>query len=176
MSVSQQARVSTVIELPMAQAWEKLQDFSQAHNYVPGLTDTQIVSEQSRGAGAHRRVYSGKRYLEETISDWREGSGFTIRLHKGEKPMPPFKQAEFVYQLSEESDRQTLVELTLCFTMPLGGLGRFLGSRVVTPGIHKQLIGVAAGMKHFYETGEPASNKDRARLAGAVKICPAGES
>ena len=173
MNTSQQARVSAVIQLPLAQTWEKLQDFSLAHNYVPGLTQTEIVSEVSRGLGAHRRVYSGKKYLEETVIDWREGSGFTIRLHKGARTMPPFRQAEFVYQLEDAGVDQTRVELTLGFTLPLGGLGRFLGDRAILPVMRKQLIGVAAGMKHFYETGQPATDADRARLAEAVQVCSA---
>ncbi len=167
-----QASVSVLIDISAEEAWGLLQDFSLAHNYVPGLTRTEIVSEQCTGPGAHRRVYTGRRYLEETIIGWNEGSGYVLKLHKGARPMPPLRLAEFEYELSANGSNQTRVQLDLRFIMPLGGLGQFLGARAMLPMVRKQLVLVAAGMKHFYETGEPASDSDRKRLADAVQIAP----
>ena len=169
----QQAGVSVLVEMPLADAWERLQDFSLAHNYVPGLTGTEIISSQKSGEGAHRRVYTGTRYLEETITRWNPGAGFVIKLHKGDRPMPPFRMAEFEYALSESGDRQTRVDLAMRVVMPAGALGSFLGRRLILPLVRKNLVQVAAGIKHFYETGEPAGDADRQRLAGAVTIAPA---
>ncbi|AQA17953.1 hypothetical protein BST95_06585 [Halioglobus japonicus] len=171
----QQALVTTVIDVPLSAAWARLEDFSAAHYYVPRLTATEIVSAQSSGLGAHRRVYSGKTYLEETIIEWNEGSGFVIRLHKGSKPMPPFRDARFVYALSEEGPEQTRVNLALQFLMPLGGVGRWLGANLIKSPMEKQLVQVAAGMKHYYETGELATDADRKRLAGTVSTAPADD-
>lgn len=171
---SQQASVSVLVDVPLGDAWEKLQDFSLAHNYVPNLTRTEIVSEVKSGPGAHRHVYSGSKYLEETIVEWTDGQGFTIKLHKGAKPMPPFRLAEFVYKLSERSAQQTRIDLTLRFVMPWGAMGKLLGSSIILPVMRKQLSQVAAGMKYFYETGNPATDADRKRLAGTVETVPAG--
>lgn len=165
--------VGVTLDISPDAAWAVLADYSLPHNYVPGLTRTEIVSAASSGPGAHRRVYTGDKYLEETIIDWREGKGFTLRLHRGEKPMPPFKRAEFDYQLGPQGTEQTRVTLTLRFVMPLGVLGKFLGRNLVLPEMKKQLVAIAAGMKHFYETGIPATDEDRERLAGAVDISPA---
>jgi polyketide cyclase/dehydrase/lipid transport protein len=170
---TQQASVEVLVDLPLAEAWERLQDFSLPHNYVPNITRTEIISEQQNGVGAHRRVYSGERYLEETIVQWHGGEGFVIKLHKGQKPMPPFKLAEFVYALAEQGPKQTRISLSLRFVMPGGGLGRLLGKSAILPIMRKQLVQVAAGIKHFYETGQPATSQDRKRLAGAVTIAPA---
>ena len=174
-SNTQQASVSVLADLPLAGAWENLQDFSLAHNYVPKLTRTEIVSQAKTGLGAHRRVYSGSKFLEETIIEWNEGEGFTIKLHRGEKPMPPFQLAEFVYALSEHSPQQTRIDLTLRFSMPWGGLGKLLARSVILPAMRSQLRQVAAGMKHFYETGNPATDADRKRLAGTVQTVPASD-
>ncbi|MEP4146833.1 MAG: SRPBCC family protein [Halioglobus sp.] len=172
---TQQASVTVLVDMPLASAWENLQDFSLAHNYVPKLTRTEIVSQARTGLGAHRRVYSGSKYLEETIIQWKEAEGFTIKLHKGAKPMPPFHLAEFVYALSEHSPQQTRIDLTLRFTMPWGGLGKLLGRSVILPAMRGQLRQVAAGMKYFYETGNPATDADRKRLAGTVQTAPASK-
>ena len=174
-SKTQQASVSVLADLPLTSAWENLQDFSLAHNYVPKLTRTEIVSQAKTGLGAHRRVYSGSKFLEETIIEWNEGEGFTIKLHRGEKPMPPFQLAEFVYALSEHSPQQTRIDLTLRFSMPWGGLGKLLARSVILPAMRSQLRQVAAGMKHFYETGNPATDADRKRLAGTVQTVPASD-
>ena len=172
---TQEASVTVLVDLPLARAWQQLQDFSLAHNYVPKLTRTEIVSELQSGVGAHRRVYTGNKYLEETIVEWREGQGFSIKLHKGSKPMSPFSLAEFIYRLGEQGQQQTRIDLSLRFAMPWGGLGRLLGGAVILPVMRKQLVQVAAGMKHFYETGNPATDEDRKRLAGAVQIGSASQ-
>jgi hypothetical protein len=87
--------------------------------------------------------------------------------------MPPFQLAEFDYLLSEQSLEQTRIELTLRFAMPWGGIGKFLGRSMMLPVMRKQLLQIAAGMKYFYETGNPATDADRKRLAGTVETVPA---
>jgi len=171
----QEVVVEVAVDRSLQDCWELLQDFSLAHNYVPGLTHTEIVSEQRSGVGAHRRVYSGNKYLEESITAWDEGGGFVIRLHRGEKPMPPFRAAEFEYALASAGEQRTTVRLAMRVEMPLGGFGRLLAKVAILPVMRKQLAQVAAGIKHFYETGEPATDADRKRLAGSVRTDPAGD-
>ena len=170
----QRVAVQFVADLPPARAWSLLQDLSLPHNYVPGITRTEIMSGSTRGVGAHRRVY-GKRgdFLEETVIDWREGEGFVIRLHRGYKPMAPFVRAEFCYSLRPCNGDRTLVELAIVFQMPGGALGDKLGAWFIRPAMAKRLVQVAAGMKHFSETREAAGNEDRKRLAGSVQALPA---
>jgi hypothetical protein len=165
----QEVRVELQVDLPLAQSWDKLRDFSSAHNYVPGIERTEIVSAQANGWGARRRVYnSDGGYLEETVVEWTEGSGFVIDLHRGEAPMEPFNLAQFIYQLAAQGEDNTRVTLALRFEMPLGSFGATLGDWFVKPLMEDELVQVGAGLKHFYETGTPATDADRERLAGAV--------
>lgn len=167
----QQARVQVQADLPVAEAWQLLSDFSLAHNYVPGLTRTEIVSAQTSGVGAHRRVYDADGdYLEETITAWEQGRGFTIRLHDGDAPMAPFEQVFFDYRLDAAGRDSTDITLSLRFAMPWGGPGAWLGGTVIRPAMESELVQVAAGMKAFYETGRPASDADRERLAPQVVV------
>ncbi len=169
----QQVAVSVPVDLPMAQAWALLQDFSVPHRYVPGLVRTEIVSGQSRGVGAHRRVFEEDGdFLEETVIEWSEGRGFVLRLHEGDRPMMPFRRAEFSYRLSSLGANSTQVDLALIYQLPGGAVGEVLGDWLIRPVMEKRLVQVAAGLKHYYETGTPASNEDRARLAGAVQLVP----
>lgn len=168
---ARRVQVSVVADIPLNEAWAILQDFSLAHNYVPGLSKTEIVSKRRSGVGAHRKVYDNDGgFLEETIIDWREGEGFVIRLHEGDDPMMPFKRVEFSYQLVAGETGQTLIVLVMVYEMPLGYAGEKLGQWFIEAPIEDNLVQVAAGMKYFYETGTPATDHDRERLAGEVEV------
>lgn len=167
----QRAEVQVEAQLSPEAAWALLQDFSLAHNYVPGLTRTEIVSDRQSGVGAHRRVYDEDGdYLEETITDWREGEGFVIRLHQGAEPMTPFEQVSFSYALAPAAADQTRITLALAFEMPWGSFGELLGDWFILPLMEDNLVQVAAGMKFFYETGRPATDADREKLAPLVRV------
>jgi len=165
--------VATDVELPPAAVWERMSDFSVAHHYVPGLTGTEITTSRKRGEGASRRVYQeGGDYLQETITQWSPGEGFVLRLHRGKKPMAPFKQAQFRYHMEALDAERTRVTLAIVALMPLGSLGEWLGDWLARPALAEELVQVAAGLKHYYETGEPAGDADRERLAAQVRVLP----
>ena len=165
------ASVSVEVDVPVAQAWSILQDFSQAHNYVPNLSKTEIVSAQKNGVGAHRRVYDmDGDYLEETISEWQEGVGFIIHIHEGDEPMAPFSEISFRYHIEAAREDATAIALSMRFVMPLGSVGTAMGDWFIVPIVEDNLVQVAAGMKHYYEMGTPASDADRERLAGQVTV------
>jgi len=161
-----EATYSVVIDMPVTQAWDKLRDLSQAHNYVPGLTRTEMTTPVREGVGASRRVYgrqSGMKVeMDETVTQWRDGSGFRIRLHKGEKSAPPFKDGWFDYSVAAEGDK-TRLTCVLGFTMPGGPLGGLLES-LLKPIITGNVRAVALGLKHWYETGTQPTDADRKRL------------
>ena len=170
-AAEQRAEVQVEAQLSADEAWALLQDFSLAHNYVPGLSRTEIMSAAKSGPGAHRRVYDEDGdYLEETITEWREGEGFIIRLHQGDEPMAPFEQVGFSYGLAPAENDQTLITLALVFEMPWGRFGELLGEWFILPFMEDNLVQVAAGMKSFYETGQPATDADRDRLAPLVRV------
>ncbi len=151
--------VSTQIEIdvPRAVAWEKLSDISLAHNYVPGIVKTEVVSEGTRGVGASRYVYrNAKTYIQETVVEWDEGSGFLIRLHKGDKPAPPFRAASFRYQLADTGRDKTLFTASLEYEMPWGALGAWLEKKMEKT-VAATVRDVATAMKLYYETGAPTT-------------------
>jgi len=170
----QQIEASVSVDLPVASAWEVMSDFSIAQNYVPNLSGTEIMSAERSGVGAHRRAYDmDGGYIEETIISWHEGQGLVLKLHKGDEPMSPFKQIEFTYRLSEVNESEARITISMAYELPLGVVGAKLGEWFISPVMQKTLVLTAAGMKHYYETGEPATDEDRERLAGAVRAGPA---
>ncbi|MGB1139935.1 MAG: SRPBCC family protein [Halioglobus sp.] len=148
---------SSIIDMPRENAWEKLRDISLAHHYVPGIVKTEILGNQAEGVGASRYVYRNeKSYIQETVTEWRDGEGFTIKLHRGDKPAPPFREAWFDYQLSDHGTRQTQITTRMAYALPLGALGRFLGKRMENV-VQKTIADVAYSMTLFYETGQPTT-------------------
>lgn len=146
-----------IIDLPRTAAWDKLRDITLAHNYVPGIVKTEVVSEQSEGVGASRYVYRNKTsYIQETVTQWNEGSGFLIRLHKGDKNAPPFKNAWFRYELADHDAEKTLFTASLGYEMPWGGLGAWLGKKM-EKFVQATVADVATAMKLYYESGEPTT-------------------
>jgi hypothetical protein len=145
------------LDMPRSQAWNRLRDISLAHNYVPGVTRTEILGEQTEGVGASRYVYLGaKKYLQETVVEWREGEGFVLRLHKGDKPAPPFRHASFHYSLADEGSSNTLLTTSLEFEMPWGALGRWLEKRMEKL-VRSSTEDVAIALKLFYESDQPTT-------------------
>ncbi len=131
--MSQEVQAQTLIDLPLSEAWAKLRDISLAHNYVPGIVKTEIVSEQVEGVGPSRYVYRNqKSYIQETVQEWQEGKGFLIHLHRGDKPAPPFKDAWFRYALADGGNGQTQLTTSLSYELPWGRLGAWLGRKMAS--------------------------------------------
>ena len=169
---SERVTVEVVVDIPPAQAWSFMSDFSIAHKYVPGIVKTEILEGPVTGVDAHRLVFdkSGKA-IDETIIHWIENTGFNIRLHQGNKPLIPFKYAQFNYHMSKLDDESTLVQLAMILEAPWGLIGRVLNRLLFRPLIEKRLIGVAAGLKFFYESADEFKSKEESdRFKPEVKV------
>ncbi len=155
--MTQQVTAQVIIGLPREVAWAKLRDISLAHHYVPGITRTQIVTDQLEGPGASRYVYrNASNYIQETVEEWQEGEGFTLRLHRGERPAPPFQNALFRYHLADAGEGQTQLTATLTYDLPWGALGRWLEKRLRRI-VEATVRDVATAMKLYYESGQPTT-------------------
>ena len=146
------------VDLDRNQAWERLRDFTKPDRYVQGLTRVEMTTESQQGVGASRRVTQGKSLvLDETIIEWREGEGFTLRLHRGDRgAMLPFKQHFFDYSINER-DGKTYLHNTMRYQLGFGPLGRLLDTLVLRRVIAGQLRDVTLAQKIYYETGESVS-------------------
>ncbi len=158
MAQTSTASASTIIEITLKEAWMRLQDLSLAHNYVPGITKTEITTDLKCGIGASRKVFQSEtKWIDETVEEWNEGSGFIIRLHRGTSGPPlPFKEACFTYEISDSEDH-TLLTTTLTYTMRWGAFGKLLDKLAINRIIEGRIRDVAVNMKSYYESGFPVS-------------------
>ena len=157
---------TTVANIDIENAWQKLSDLSKAHFYVPDLTDTTITTQQSTGVGTSRIVYSQRPPLIETVIEWNEGTGFALRLHHQDKQgndidgVPPmFAQAKFNYSISAESDSTTRLTNSMEFDMKWGIVGGAL-AKLITKPMQQMQEQIVVGQRLFYETGAKPSKED----------------
>ena len=157
---------SLEMALPREAAWQKLRDLSVAHHYVPGLTGTEIRTALKEGVGASRRVFQGGgRWLDETVTDWTEGQGFVIRLHRAEQGMvAPFREASFRYWLEDAGPSRTRLVLTLSYNLRWGVFGALLERLAMGRGVRANLRDVALGLREYYLSGAPVTDARRAEL------------
>jgi hypothetical protein len=143
------------LELSRDQAWQRMQDLSCPHMYVQGLTAVEFTTDQRQGVGASRRVTQGKSFkLDETVTEWNAGSGFTLRLHRGEKgPIPPLTQHFFDYGIRESSGKVYLHN-QMRYSVGLGVFGSLLDKLLLKRVMRSQLRDVTLAQKMFYESGQ----------------------
>ena len=103
--------------------------------------------------------------MDETVTEWSEGYGFVIRLHKGEKAAPaPFREANFRYRIEDAGHSRTALTISLIFNMRWGPVGQFLYERLLHSVFRGVIRDIAISMKQFYESGEPVSSKQLKQL------------
>lgn len=142
------------LNLSPGEAWSRLRQFDKAHHYVPGLASTEITTEQREGIGASRRVtMEGGFGMDETVTDWRDGRGFTIRLHDGDDAAFPFSEAEYIYQLTPREDGRTEILCAMQYRLRGGAPMRWLHDAAIVGGISSNNDEIVANLKEYYEQG-----------------------
>ena len=141
-------------------AWQKLRDLSQAHNYVPGLTRTEMTTQQVEGVGASHKVHQGDDLvLDETVVEWREGDGFSLRLHRGDAgPVPPLSEAFFDYGLRRDGE-QVILHNRMRYRVGLGFIGPLVDWLLVRGFSASSVRDVTLAQKIYYETGDPVTTE-----------------
>ena len=148
------------VQLTREQAWDQLRDLTRADQYVPGLTGLEITTTKTEGEGASRRVYQGKKLaLDETVVEWREGEGFSLRLHRGDKgPVPPLTEAFFDYGLRERGGKVWLHN-RMRYKVGLGPLGKLLHWLAIGKLVAGALRDATLAQKLYYESGQKVSRE-----------------
>lgn len=161
--MSREVSYQVLIDLPREACWEMMKDITVPHHYVPGVIRTEFHTEEKSGVGASRRVFKKMMALDETVTEWNEGYGLTLRLHDGDKAKP-FPDAFFVYQLADSADNKTLFTATMKYRFPLGRFGQILDNVLIASIVQGQIRDVALAVKHYYETKTSPTPADIKRL------------
>ena len=147
-------RAELPVDVDLTAAWRRLRDLSAPHLYVPGLTGAAFTGRQREGVGTRRRVRAaGLLTLDETVTEWREGAGLTLRLHRGDRGPPlPFRAFLFDYGLVDRGGSTWLVNRVRYSLRPIARSAR-LDRAIVRPFIARVLRDITLAQKIHYETG-----------------------
>jgi hypothetical protein len=152
-------RAAARVPMPIAQAWERFRDLTLAREYVPGLTDTVITTEAKEGVGASR-IVRHRQFgdMNETVIEWQEGRGMTIRLHKGDGPARPFREAFFRYEFQTRDDPAACeIHTTMTYRLPWGWFGRILDRLFLRRVFRRNVVDTAVCLAENYRTLAPVA-------------------
>jgi len=153
-------RAAAPVPMPIEEAWQRFRDLTLARDYVPGLTDTVITTEKTEGVGASR-IVSHKQFgdMDETVVVWDEGQGITIRLHKGDRPAKPFKEAHFRYEFREGQKPGTCqIHTAMTYVLPGGPFGRLLDRLFLGRIFERNVLDTAVCLAENYRTLAPVDH------------------
>lgn len=143
-----QATGSIIIEASVEKVWAVLADLGAADKCFPGVTKSYYLSEQKAGVGAARHcdVRSGamKGSVQERITEWREGEGFSLELY--DSTGVPYRRMEADFEI-EACAQGTRLTQTIRFAMkggPLAPVLALVGSMMMKKEMPKMLEGVKA--------------------------------
>lgn len=83
---------SILINTSINDAWAAVADFGNAHKYFKGIVNSYLTSEAATGVGTVRHcdlpsMMGMKQFIDEEITDWKEGEEFTYVVTKTAAPI-----------------------------------------------------------------------------------------
>lgn len=137
-----------LIERPKAQVWKVLSDLTSTAQYMPGLSELHLTSENKSGAGASRHCkFADGVELHEQVVQWDEGNGYTLKTTEFVKV--PMKSNEIYFQLRADGNR-TVVQQSMQYQMKGGLIAPLM--EIMAKGMMKKTIDKALdGLKTYVE-------------------------
>ena len=97
-----------LIEGAVEEVWALLGDFANISGWAPNVDHSSLMTEQSEGVGATRRIQTGGTTVLETVETWEDGVELSYRI----SGLPPvIKSVTNTWRLGA-SGGKTLVVLT----------------------------------------------------------------
>ena len=134
---------SVTLNASRQEAWAVLADFGNPHKYFNGIIDAYLTSKIETGVGTVRhcelpKMMGMKQYIDEEITDWRDGEGFTYIVTE---TAAPIKDGVATWRVSGDGNQAT-ISVHIKYR-PKGILGRVMKS-MLNKEFNKQ---IAVGLK-----------------------------
>ncbi len=147
--MSERVDVSVTAEASKAAAWALLADYGNPHNYIDGIVDAYLTTEQTSGVGMTRhcslpRMMMMKQYIVEEISAWDVGKSFTYIVTDTTAPI-----ADGVVEWSVDGDdRRSVIRARVSYR-PKGLMGWLMLPKLRKQFAHQMKTGLADIKRHL---------------------------
>ena len=156
--------VEREIRVPVAKAWQILDDFGGVHKYHPTVDKSPIDNGVSRGLGAERVCHFGNGdQIKERITGYEAGEEYTVEIV--DPGSFPLKTAEVRLSLRSVDEDRSRVRFEMSFQPKYGLLGWFMGATVMQTQLRKTIADILAGLERYARTGELVDRYDDLAMA-----------
>ncbi len=136
------------IQADKKHVWDVLADIGSIYRWNPGVVDSRLTTAGPVGLGSGRRCeLGGKNYLDETVTEWKQGENLTMRIIGTNLPI---KTADIRFTL-DQRDTQTLVTVSPTYVLKFGVLGKLMDAMFVHSQYRKGMTSLLKGLKHYVE-------------------------
>lgn len=143
---------SIKIHASQEEVWTVLKFPGRVEEFHPLIRESSMTGVQQRGLGAvrHCRLYPLGR-MDEVITEWEEGQGFTISVTGGSM-LPPHKFMQGRFEL-KGCGQECEVTFQFSYKLKYGLLGRLLDALIIRPQFKKAPPQYVQGLKKHVEQG-----------------------
>ena len=137
-----------IINASTAEVWDVLKDFGNVSDWAPSVSESHYLSSQTSGVGTGRHcVIDGFGSLDEYVTQWQEGVGFTYSV----TPLGPLDKSNSSWWLSRISDTETKLEVALIYDLRFGLFGKILHKLIMRRKLEQSLPQTLAATKNHVE-------------------------
>jgi len=141
-------QANTVINNSQEIAWALLSEFDNVYKWVPTISSSKGQGLEKVGVGHGRNcVIDGFGSIDETITLWSEGEGFEYDI----SPIGPLYGATSRWELAENKNGQTVLTVTLVYSVRFGLFGKMLHSMMMRKKLSGSLSGTLNTVKNVLE-------------------------
>ena len=138
------------IDAPASAVWEVLADFNNAYLWAPSVSHSYGLTDAERCVGAARRcTVEGFGTIDEHITEWTEGRGFTFTV----TPVGPFAGSHSRWRIQSRGPGRSRVSIELGYDVRFGFMGGLMNALVLKDKLETNLAGVLQSLKTRVETG-----------------------
>ncbi len=144
-----QVNAAIVINSPSSELWTVLKDFGNVSNWAPSVTKSYYLDSTTSGVGTGRHCdIQGFGSIEETITEWNEGQGFTYSV----TPLGPLDTSHSSWTISEIDKQTSKLEVILSYDIRFGLFGKLLHAIIMRKKLEKALPETVLATKKYVES------------------------
>lgn len=137
------------IQAALPVVWTVLADFGGVDLWAPYMKSCHLIGERASGVGMRRGMRHAWGFrLEEVVTDWTEGRGFSFDVLRAPFPMRHVKESWVI----TAGNGLTTVATQVSYAMHLGAAGRLLDWQLVRHIVQREMRTGLMGLKHYIES------------------------